>query len=755
MVRIRLGRSWKHNPAWLGELRALTPPAARTFTGAALLDGLGIEVDGVDIAADAGEAPIIAAVEELCDALVRIGSGAPAAQATVGAGPTELVLEPRGPDVRITLTTLRRPARVLVGDLLVDAVRLRQAARAAAHGLLLDLLDVCPALEGAPLSRRLLRLCASLSRAPTRAPPAWPPPLPAGRHPAAASARSGQPAVRAEVRLPPEALARLAAHALVPRAPLLPLLSAGTLTLRLPSGPSLSLVAPPYLALRDLLADAHELVRAWEESEGTFSLRFGAAELLLDLASSTARVAGWKEPVPLSAPALAGALGGLARRFAAQALRVGGRTPHPLLAALDESAARLADHCRALASGELLREPASARAPPPRFAPELAPAVRGRVRRIVYREAFHADVGPLVMGGLRLFGRANEPGAGSAVTSGPAGLLAFDLCTGEPSWTLSAGRAPWTLAPPPAGGDLLVWGGEALVRLDPFSGVPRWRRRFPAPIAAVWPLARGTALALADGSAALVTDQGTLALRVTPGTLPSSATLEGGVLLLGLQGGGLWALDAQGSGPLWRRRVGARAGPPLVIGDRAWVLADDPRGLRAALAFDLSTGEPRARAAIPGAPPGDPAPLLALGESVVALGGRGLLAMRAADGSTEAERPLPWGPRGRLLALEPADPADPGGGGDLLALAPSGEVARCSVAQGVRWRREGTPGLLAAAPGVLLHPPLLLETTDGLTLATLPGRVPGHAALLPDLTCAVQAGGLLTVYRAAGHLSLV
>src|SRR5438034_11085380 len=107
------------NPTYVGELRALTSP--RGFTGAEILDVLGIEVDGVDIAAGVGEAQVLVAVAELAQALQYIAEGEPAAQATIGPGPTELVLESRGPDLLLTLVTLAPPARVVAGGLLVDA----------------------------------------------------------------------------------------------------------------------------------------------------------------------------------------------------------------------------------------------------------------------------------------------------------------------------------------------------------------------------------------------------------------------------------------------------------------------------------------------------------------------------------------------------------------------------------------------------------------------------------------------------------
>ena len=65
MIRIRPGRSWRLNPGYLDELRALSPPGARSFDGGGILDVVGIEVDGVDIAAGVGEAEVLVAVDEL------------------------------------------------------------------------------------------------------------------------------------------------------------------------------------------------------------------------------------------------------------------------------------------------------------------------------------------------------------------------------------------------------------------------------------------------------------------------------------------------------------------------------------------------------------------------------------------------------------------------------------------------------------------------------------------------------------------
>src|SRR3954470_22050124 len=164
MIRIRPGRSWRLNPTYVGELRSLHGAKAKGFTGADIFDVLGIEVFGVDIAAGLGEARVLQAVDELAQALIRIGEGQPAAQATIGPGPTELVLEARGPDLLLTLVTLAPPARVLASGLLVDAQKMRTATLHAARGLLLDLLAIAPALCDARLARRLAEMTALLAR---------------------------------------------------------------------------------------------------------------------------------------------------------------------------------------------------------------------------------------------------------------------------------------------------------------------------------------------------------------------------------------------------------------------------------------------------------------------------------------------------------------------------------------------------------------------------------------------------------------
>ena len=319
MIRIRPGRSWRLNPGYLDELRALSPPGARSFDGGGILDVVGIEVDGVDIAAGVGEAEVLVAVDELLAALRHLGEGSAAAQATVGRGPTELVLEARGPDVLLSLVTLAPPARMLASGLLLDSGRLWSAAAAAARSLAADLVRISPALVHSPLLRRLRGAAPRPPAGRTRA-LAWP-------HAEGRSflARSGRGAVRCEVQVPAAAAARLEDRTEVPQAQLAPLLGSGAVALRFAGAPALQSEGPVYLALRNLVREAEALVRAWEAGEPAFQLRFASIELTCDLTRDEVRAPGWRAPAAVAPAALALALAGAARAYAEKAQKLAGR----------------------------------------------------------------------------------------------------------------------------------------------------------------------------------------------------------------------------------------------------------------------------------------------------------------------------------------------------------------------------------------------------------------------------------------------
>src|SRR5256885_13153540 len=368
MIRIRPGRSWRHNPGYVGKLRRLEGPHLRRFEGSGILDVLGIEVDGVDIAAGVGEAEILVAMDELCRALARLRAGSPAAQATVGRGPTELVLEARGADVLLALVSLAPPARFLASGLLLDGERLRAAAAAAARALADDLLSISPALSGSPLLARLRGpLRAPARRNAAHALPHWPRPVPGRGFVARGAARP----VRRGGQVAEENAWRLAGRAEVADAPLAALLGAGSLALRVSRAQGLSWESPPYLALRDLVRSAAGLVSAWEAGDADFTLRFGAADLHCDLTRDEVRVSGWRGPAALPPHALAVALAGAARAYATKALALAGEAGE--LSDLRDAAPPLGDPCKDLAPGDLRRTRSAAPAPPPRRAPPRPP----------------------------------------------------------------------------------------------------------------------------------------------------------------------------------------------------------------------------------------------------------------------------------------------------------------------------------------------------------------------------------------------
>jgi len=360
VIRIRPGRSWRLNPAYLGELRSLSAARAKAFTGAEIVDVLGIEVDGVEIAAGVGEARVLQAVDELAQALIRIGEGQPAAQATIGPGPTELVLEARGHDLLLTLVTLAPPARILASGLLVDAHKMRTATLHAARGLLLDLLAISPALSRARLARRLGAECAQLARRAQPPPRTWPS-RPA--EPQTLISHVHRKPEKLSVQLPPETMSRMRCATEVPFAPLAAHVGRGSVTLLRSEAPGLTWEGPVFLFLRNLLGDAERLVEAWEGGEPAFTLPLGTHELRWDLTSDEVRAQGWRKPLKLPPLRFAKVAAGAAELYADETLRAG---TDELAADLRERAQALLRHSADLESGDLRRAPAAVIAPPAR-----------------------------------------------------------------------------------------------------------------------------------------------------------------------------------------------------------------------------------------------------------------------------------------------------------------------------------------------------------------------------------------------------
>lgn len=737
MIRIRPGRSWRLNPGYLGELRALTAPRARGFNGSEILDVLGLEVDGVDIAAGVGEAQVLVAVDELVQALLALGEGSPAAQATIGPGPTELVLEARGPDVLLTLASLSPPARLLASGLLIDATRLRGAALAAARSLLLDLLAISSVLEKTPLAKRLAAGCSALAKRPTRARTGWPS-VDGAR--AIAVKASGTGGVRCEISAPVETMARVAARAEAPGAPLAVHLGRGTVTLRVKDAPALSCEEPLLFTLRNLVREAAALVEAWEAGDRAFTLPLGALELRCDLTRDEVRAPGWKHAWEASPAQLASALATAAHTFAERALRTGGKAPDELLSDLRSRARELLRHCKDLSSGDLRRAPGLVSAPAPSAAarPLQAPLSRGRIRRLAYREIFREPIAALVGAPLLL-------PQGPLVLRFADALEARDASSGARLWRLAA--SPGALA---RGHDLFfAEPGDALVRLDATSGEVRWRRRmgFSQHPARLWPAPNGVLRALPGEGLALVLDGGTLAFRARlPGGAPTALVAADGVIVAALASGSLAGLDPTDGRVLWKRRCKVSALVPS--GSRALVLSPG-----ALAAVDAATGEPAWEHPLQAVSTG---PVIAA-DAVLAIADGAVQALGLADGAPRFSRPLPWASQ-----LAVADEPDEHGhrGSTVIATGAGGEAMRLDERGAAKWALDAD-GQGPAKPALIERGVVLLSrgqtalhsAAEGLLLGQLPQA--DAAALAPDLTCAMVSGGELSLHRLATHLSVV
>jgi PQQ-like domain len=733
VIRIRPGQSWRLNPGYVDELRALSAPGARQFDGGGILDALGIEVDGVDIAAGVGEAEVLVAVDELLGAIRRLGQGAIATQATVGRGPTELVLEARGHDVLLSLVTLAPPARLLASGLLLDGGRLWTAAATAGRGLAADLLRISPTLEQSPL---LHRLRTSPRQPARRASQPWP--RAEGR---AFLARSGRGAVRCEVQVPAPAAARLAERSEVPDAPLAPLIGAGAVALRFTGAPALQWEGPVYLALRNLVREAEALVRAWEAGEPAFQLRFASVDLACDLTRDEIRAPGWRAPASVAPVSLALSLAGAARAYAEKAQRLSGRRVEgdDPLRDLRASAARLARHCAELASGELRRAPEIVAAPPPALPARTPqpPLSRGRIRRLVYRQGWRiaAEERP----------GAIWPCAGALVTVGLHQVVGRDAASGRTLF-----EEPCRFAVRAQGSDdLFVSGAESLARIDPLTGAARWRRRTTS-AAELWAVPGGVVRASPSGLERF-SDAGTQSWRSRlPGGAPTDVLYSEGVLACAGRGV-LAALDAQDGRLLWKRRarVLALAGTP----GRLVALCGAARPANQLVAVDPFSGKVLWERPLPD---GSESTLCTWADSALVVSGerrREVTFARLADGTRRFSTALPFAGHARIAADEQA----------LVATGPGGSAARIDERGRIAWQLE--PEGDAPAERALLQRGVLLlrrggvllcEAASGHELARIATEPPKLAALAEDMSVALlDEDDALSLNRLASHFSVV
>src|SRR6478752_6794251 len=101
MIRIRAGASWKHDPEVRKALRAQA--RARSEAATRIVDVLGIEVDGVDIAGGHTEGALLPSMEALVGAVGRLCGGQAQASVPFADGSIELVVRRRGTQALLSL----------------------------------------------------------------------------------------------------------------------------------------------------------------------------------------------------------------------------------------------------------------------------------------------------------------------------------------------------------------------------------------------------------------------------------------------------------------------------------------------------------------------------------------------------------------------------------------------------------------------------------------------------------------------------
>jgi hypothetical protein len=432
-------------------------------------------------------------------------------------------------------------------------------------------------------------------------------------------------------------------------------------------------------------------------------------------------------------------LAGAARTYAEKAQRIAGRSsaPEDPLRDLRASAARLARQCAELLSGELRRAPDVVAGPPavqpPRAPPP--PLSRGRIRRLVYREAWRAkaDEQPAAM----------WPCGGAIVTLGAHQVVARDLASGK---VLFDERC--RLAVRASGSDnLFISGSDFIARVDPAGGHSRWRRRIAAP-SGMWPVPGGVVRAWPSGLERLA-DGGTQAWRsrLPVGSPDDVLHVEG---VLACTGRGLLAaLDAAEGRLLWKRR--ARVLALLGAPGKILALCAGPRPANVLLALDAATGRVVWERPLV---EGSDAALSAWSDAALVLSGerrRVITAARLADGTRRFSAPLPFAGRALISADEQT----------LIVSGPGGAAARIDERGRIAWQLEAD-GDAAPEPAqlqrgvALLSGARLCEASAGHELARLATEPPKLAALTEDMAVALlEHEDTIAVHRLASHLSLV
>ena len=749
MIRVRLGSTWKQDPALRSAL-ARGGSAAREAARLAV-DALALEVDGVDLGSGRAEGPLLDSVEDLAEGVLGLLGGRPRAEIHFSEGGVELVMSRRGTSALLTVVALGRPARVLARDVEVDLTELARAARDAAGALVAELGALQPAGAEA-VTRSLRRLASRLEAA--RPAPAAPAPSPPSRPAHPPQKRADSPACSFELQDDEGLITSYAG----PGADLGSLLAPGRVVLRAPDGrEAAALEGSPFLVLRDLVAFAGRIADASRRGEPAAGAtlaapgRHATVRLEADVAAATlSRDGGPALPCP---PLL------LAHAVCEAAIDfcgvVAARNPwqahNGWLSELRDGAAAQLAHVQELIGGDLVaREAAPVRRRGARRLPG-APLGPGRVRRVSFRRAWEADVGLPAGPALALAGEV-------LVAAGAAAVLGLDPRRGEPRW-----KRPGARFAAAAGGALHVADADGLASLDPATGCARWT----VPAAAlpeggvreVVRLTGGLTLAVGRDCAAAVDPGGGRVVWsfAPPAAHELRALALGPLAVVGSDAGFLYGVEAATGRVAWRLRLpGPLAAPPTSHGDGCLALCVTELG-GSLLALDAATGRRRFEVPLDVTPAGAPVPFAGLLAVAGTVAGDPVVA--AVD------------PAGRLV-WEDAPPL--GSGAPALSPLPAGVLAKTAQGACVALDRRGDtlwsrtqqaahppPGNVPAVVGrgVALVPGERLDVLDATS-----GRLLGHAPLAAPVRLVadarldawgMDAEGLVTAVRLETHLSLL
>ena len=750
MVHVRIGSTWKQDPALRAALAAGGATAAEAARGA--VDAILVEVDGIDLGAGRAEGPLLAGVGALGEAVLHLLGGNPRSHVHFGDGGVELVLTRRGAGVLLTVVSLGRPGRVLARDVEVDLAELAGVVRDTARALVREVHELHPAT--APMTRPLAEVSARLERA--RPVPA-PLPIPAiggdGTH--LSPQRPDGPSCAFELR---DAEDLVSSYQGGP-ADLGSLLAPGRVVLRDAAGLSrMSLEGPPFLALRDLVSFAGSIADAVRRGEPTAAVELAApgrhatVALEVDLRSGDLICDGNRRPCP-PLP--------LARALCEAAVDLCGvvvaRNPwqerNGWITALRGDAAERLSLVEELRAGDVVAAPPGA---PVRHRPTRpltrAPLAPGRLRRVSFQRSWEADVGaPAAGAALALCGDV-------LVAAGRVAVLGLDPASGEERW-----RRPGAALASVVPGSVFVADEERLTALDGVTGRERWS----VPTAAlphgvprdVVRAAGGLAVVVAPGEvAALEPGRARVAWRFAPpSALRLTATAIGPLLLVGTDAGFLYGLEAASGRARWRLHLpGPPAAAPAGHADACLVVCVTALG-GSLLALDPATGRRRLEVPLDVTPTGGAASFAGLlGIPGTVAGDPVVTAVDPAGRVAWSDAP-PFGPG--TLAVAPTRTR-------LLVKASDGTCAALDRGGATAWARtercEHPPPTNAApivARGIALVP---AEQVDVLDEAT--GERLGRAPLLAPIRLVgdaelrawgLDAEGIVTACRLQRHLSVL